>query len=277
MMRGLAVALFALCSTSVLAQQFPFEKILVPILITEPAPGAFGSLWTTELVARNESESGVEVINTVGLCGTCPVNGAHTTFSLHAFTPNPNAGVFFYVGSPGIGLVNFSLRVQDISRQSQTWGTSIPVLRERDMRTGTVQLLDVPVDAHFRSALRVYDFDSNNESPPSAVRVRIFNMCGVGDADRNCSNDAIVDSVITLPPGRASGSFAQTPVSAMIGSLVDAFPQLASVQPTVSLRGIVRPATVRVVVDPVTTGLRFWAFVSATNNETQHVTVIAPQ
>jgi hypothetical protein len=161
--------------------------------------------------------------------------------------------------------------VQDVSRQSETWGTSIPVLRERDVRTARLQLLDVPADTRFRSALCVYDFDSVNDSPSSAVRFRIYDMCGVGTGDRNCSNSAIVDTVITLPPGfPARGSFPVYPVSAMIGNLVDAFPEPANVKPNMSLGGPVD-------IDPVTPGLRFWAFVSATNNETQHVTVIAPQ
>ena len=32
----------------------------------------------------------------------------------------------------------------------------------------------------------------------------------------------------------------------------------------------------RIEVTPVTPGLRFWTFVSVTNNETQHVTLITP-
>jgi hypothetical protein len=46
--------------------------------------------------------------------------------------------------------------------------------------------------------------------------------------------------------------------------LTAAFPQLASAQ------------LLRIVLDPVSADLRFWAFVSVTNNETQHVTVITP-
>ena len=34
---------------------------------------------------------------------------------------------------------------------------------------------------------------------------------------------------------------------------------------------------IRIEVTPLTSGLRLWAFVSVTNNETQHVTVVAPQ
>jgi hypothetical protein len=34
---------------------------------------------------------------------------------------------------------------------------------------------------------------------------------------------------------------------------------------------------VRLEVEPVTEGLRLWAFVTVVHNETQHATVISPQ
>lgn len=41
----------------------------------------------------------MEIKNVVGgLCGACAVNAAHTTFDVGANAPNPNAGVFLYVG-----------------------------------------------------------------------------------------------------------------------------------------------------------------------------------
>src|SRR5438105_3909947 len=72
--------------------------------------------------------------------------------------------------------ISLSLRVQDVSREARTWGTTVPVVRERDAFTGRLQLLDVPVDDRFRVALRVYDFD---EPPASgsydrAVRIRFY-------------------------------------------------------------------------------------------------------
>jgi hypothetical protein len=51
---------------------------------------------------------------------------------------------------------------------------------------------------------------------------------------------------------------------ASIGQFTDAFPQLNGLD------------KVRVEVTPLTEGLRFWTFVSITNNETQHVTTITP-
>src|SRR5260370_32300719 len=51
-------------------------------------------------------------------------------------------------------------------------------------------------------------------------------------------------------------------------------PSRAGVTSTLpELQGVDR---VRIEITPATDGLRLWAFVSVTNNETQHVTVIAP-
>lgn len=45
----------------------------------------------------------------------------------------------------------------------------------------------------------------------------------------------------------------------------------------VSVIGPASSPFVRVEVEPLGEGARFWAFVSVTNNETQHVTLITPQ
>jgi hypothetical protein len=276
--------LAALCgSTAAYAQalQYPYEKVLVPIMTTGLLPGAYGSMWGTSLTVRNESDDYVEISSLVASClYECPFGRPpHTTFPAGDYTLNPNAGEFFYVGAPGAGKVTFSLRIQDFSRQSQTWGTSIPVVREKNAYTTTLHLLDVPVDANFRNTLRIYDFDTPFDDEPRQVRVRISDMCGVGPLDRDCSDAPLVDKTFAfVQPRLSSGDRAtQFPANVIIGNLPDAFPQLASVPPTTLAFGQRRPAAVRVRIDPVTPGLRFWAFVSATNNETQHVTVVSPQ
>jgi hypothetical protein len=235
--------------------QPPYERVLIPLFVSGSLPGAFGSLWTTQLTVRNESDDSVVVTNLpIGLCGLCPPSEPRSTFSLPLFVHNPNAGTFLYIGSPGAGKVTFTLRVQDVSRQAQTWGTAVPVVRERDVHSDTLQLLDIPTDRRFRTTLRVYDFDTPDNR---SVRLRIYALNG---------NTPLVDTTLTLQgPRQDYPSFPDRPASAMIGDLVTAFPQL------------VIAGRLRIVIDSVTSGVRFWAFVSVTNDETQHVTVIAPE
>jgi hypothetical protein len=163
--------------------------------------------------------------------------------------------------------VTFHLRAHDISRDASTFGTSVPVVREKDVYTGRLQLIDIPVGGDFRSALRVYDWDSNTKVP-RVVRLRIYEVCLYATPDwylGKCNDEALVDTTLDLPNGgEESYTNPDHPGFAMIGDLAAAFPQL------------VGPSRVRIDLDPVTSDLRFWAFASTTHNETQQVTVIAP-
>jgi len=265
----------AFCFFFAVGLQADTSKVLVPIVpsIFGPTPGAYGSLWTAMLVARNHSDAAVDVAPGGGCaipegCGT--THGPHTTFVPYIASANPNAGLFVFVSQPDA--ISFELRVQDLSRQAETWGTSIPVVREADTFTTTLQLLDVTVDSKFRSSLRVYAFELAALSEEPKVRVRIYDMCGIGVLDAPCSDVPLVDTQLELP-------FVDDrifPESAMIADLVAAFPQLASVRPVITGAGPARPPAVRIEIDPINPGLRFWAFATVTNNATQHVTAITP-
>jgi len=80
------------------------SHVLVPIAIASaPLHGAFGSIWTTELVARNDSESVVEVgpLRPCFIpegCGT--LRAPHSTFRPGGNAADPNAGLFLAVGLP---------------------------------------------------------------------------------------------------------------------------------------------------------------------------------
>ena len=241
-----------------LPDQSPYERVLIPIATDVVLRGANGSQWITLLAVRNDADEPVVVNGAVGpgdFCTSCaPIPSQSSAEFLHFGAMNPNGGRFLYVGKPGRGKVKFSFRIQDISRQSETWGTSIPVIREDDLFTGTVSLFDVPVAPAFRTSVRIYDFDGALQS---TARVRAY--------EKN-ENRALVDRVVTLNRTEPiAGSFPHGPGAAFISDLVEAFPVLAAAK-----------GPLRVTVDPVTPGLRIWAFASVTNNSTQHVTAIIP-
>jgi len=243
-----------------------FERVLFPIVIYAPSPlpgqtvrgvpGAYGSHWTTEIVGRNEADVPVTVQgwqhpSSCGGIPECPNYevSAHTWFTVYGgSTDGSYPGTFQFVSKPGNDRVFFNLRVVDLSRQSLTWGTEIPVVRERDVRTGTVALLNVPTDSRFRTMLRVYDFDG---SLSHTVLVRFY-----------AEQDVLAETELTLSHlGAVTGDI---PGYAQIGNFTDTFPQLSAFP------------RLRVEISPISEGVRFGAFISVTNNETQHVTVIAP-
>jgi hypothetical protein len=140
------------------------------------------------------------------------------------------------------------------------WGTAVPIVRERDVYSGRLTLQNLPTTENFRVALRVYDFDA-----PADRRVRLRVFPGI-------RNNALVDVELTLtsPPfdgNPARREYPRRPGTVMIGDLLTAYPQLQGITP---LQGM------RIEIEPLTPGLRFWAFGSATHNTTQDVTLSLP-
>lgn len=234
-------------------------RVLIPVAINGQMPGAHGSRWTTELIGRNTHTSYVKVSRetpTRPCAITCPRTPAdpQSTFTpvLGGMLTGP--GVFLYVDDPA-DRVLFTLRIKDVSRQAQTAGTEIPVVREADTFTGTMHILDVPLDARFRQTLRIYDW---NGPANRSARVRIY---------RDDENVPVVDAELMLGPvlfTEIDPVYPDAPGYLQMGDFLANWPQLA---------GATRA---RLEIEPASPGLRFWAFVSVTNDETQHVTTILP-
>lgn len=239
-----------------------FRKILLPLILHEAVPGAFGSRWATELRLYNDSDAYVRFAP--GLCATfarplCDVGAipprAEVVFRDGVFfegVPNPPA-TFLYLHPDTMSSIHLSLHIRDLSRQAFTAGTEIPVIRESELLTGKSVFLNVPPSAvpinqtetaAFRRTLRLYDFDSRD----AEVKMRVY----LRDASQ-----FLVERTIHLPGGTDSYK-----------------PGYVQIDP---IEGLDVRESVRVELIPVNPGLRYWAFISVTNNETQHVTTITPQ
>lgn len=254
-------ALGSLWKTEIAILNSTYERILLPVFLNPGVelPGAFGSRWVTDLVGFNDSARHVKVTQTplfaCGLPEGCPQPAdAKSTFRMQLNPPTSQGlGQLLYVERAGSQAVTFNLRIQDLSRQSLTWGTELPVVRESDVFSTSLILLNVPLESRFRQALRIYDFDGELGR---TVRLRIYE----GD-----SSPALVDSIVSLGSALPAQEFPERPGQAQIGDLVIEFTQLLSAD------------RVRIQIDPSSPGVRFWAFLSITNDETQHVTTITPQ
>jgi hypothetical protein len=156
--------------------------------------------------------------------------------------------------------LSFELRFRDLSRQAQTWGTELPVARERDFRTGKISLVDIPISDGFRQLLRVYSL--NDDGQAALVRVRAYAIRADRDLPSGPPDVFLGQSVFPLQfvaPGSPSGA----PGFLAVGDL-SAIASLNAVQ------------RIRLEIEPVSQGLSLWAFVTVVNNETQHATVITP-
>jgi hypothetical protein len=221
-------------------------KALVPIALLGEVPGAFGSRWRASLTIHNLGET--EVRSCGGASIPRPFYPPHMTT---AYPVSGLVGAFICIeGSPEN--VVLSSRVQDLSRQSLTWGTEIPVVREREVRTERLALPDMPTDERFRQTLRIYDWDGNRGE---AFRMRILTRAGL----------VLVDEVLTPLPAPANPLLhPEMPGYTELPWVAGAYPQIMT-EDRVTLQ-----------ISPVNPGVRFWAFLSVTNNETQHVTTITP-
>jgi len=229
-----------------------FERILLPIF-TPPVSGAFGSQFYTFFSIWNTAGASIPVFafapfgcSFITTCPPPPPDPSPITLKAREGAP---AYLFNFDGDPGRLLfipkgafdrVAASLRISDLSRSKESFGTRIPIVPEHDFRNDFLALLDVPMRSGFRNTLRIYSLD-----PQSSVHIRVIRY----DSTKIYSESDITlrDPVDIFHPGYA---------------------QLSDF-------GNVPPDSVRIEIES-RSGKRIWAFVSVTNNETQHITVATP-
>lgn len=225
-----------------------FEPVLFPVLFS--TDGVNGSRWRSEAVLANPNGWAVQNWNSVEriVCVTFPCGELLAAKSRKKFEGEEYPhGVALLVPRGESEDLAFSLRIRDISRDADSYGTTVPVVRERDLfRNTEVTLLDVPLDPRFRTKVRIYAFPdpvyvTATQTPHATVHVgsaagRWFPL------RRSCERDRCDDvpyyGELDLPPGEEGES-----------------------------------ADIYVELPPDALG---WAFASVTNNVTQQVTVVAP-
>jgi hypothetical protein len=243
------------------------ERILIPVVIAEPLPGAYDSVWTSEVRLTNGGPSPLEVDGilwdcSLPECGNLPavLDPGRTFAPILWNPPDGMQGAFIDPIAGHADQVRVSVRLRDLSRQSSTWGTEIPAARERDFVSQEISLADVPLTSGFRNVLRIYELDG---LPREAyVRVRIYR----------------VESDATQPQGPPDVLLGETTVRLWFSQPTSrvAHPGYAALSDIQNHITGSEPERVRVSVEPLTSDLRLWAFMTIVHNETQHATVISP-
>ncbi|MBV8516642.1 MAG: IPT/TIG domain-containing protein [Acidobacteria bacterium] len=227
-----------------------FERVLLPIF-TPPVQGAFGSEFHTEVEVWNpqstgvvtlfgaETDSSVDIDPSVAL-----IPDGKTTLSRAPQHFNGNPGHFLYVAEGDFDLIGATLRVHDVTREATSFGTEIPIVREREFSPSqTIAFPHVPIDPRFRNTLRIY----STEATTVTVKVGAQTFG------------------VTLQPGRdmyepAYAAFTNFPNDGIGATTVTVEPTFIPVDPPL-------PGT----------NVPVWAFISVTNNDTQQITTITPQ
>lgn len=275
-MRKTALAVVLLLPLLASAQRTEY-RVLLPVYSPQPAGGAFGSQWKTSYAVHNPTTADFHVNRCPGssdpqyngcariLLEDALLEPGETETTLpdfsHDFEKLSSRGgprllyiIPFSTPAASPSQLSFGLRALDLSRSGTNAGTEVPVVREEEFRTRTTSLVNVPSHPSFRFNLRLYEL----KLKVSAFTLRIF------DQD---TNQLVATKELALSwhfPHHYASMF--EPPHLEIGNLADLVPP-----------GTTLPQTMRIEIEPRTPGSEFWAFVSITNNETQHLTLVTPQ
>lgn len=227
------------------------ERILIPVVANRPIAGAFESQWVTEISGRYEGSDRLRLYFPVCPHGITCVYGSispGSTFGSAALvtSSSPHGAVLTTSVDTARDTI-LAVRVRDLSRSFQTWGTELPVARESKVTDTAITLLNLPNSARFRVMIRMYDFDG----PDNVFIATVLPLQG---------ETPLVELALPAKLLRDDAGFNQGIYFAVLGDLE---------LPTNA------PERVRVVIR-TQTPTKFWAFAAVTNNETQHVTAISP-
>jgi hypothetical protein len=240
-----------------------YEQVLVPVAVTgAPLPGAYGSVWISELWATNDGPRRVELFTSYPRCSTdCagkPFPGIDPGQSMKLTLPNNRVSdaYLLWVQRGGIDDVTLSLRIRDTSRFDDNHGTEIPLPRVSEFQRKAT-LVNVPIDSRGRTSLRVYSDAGHVRSV--TVRVDVTSLTG----PEILASRLLELTEPVLEPALTRMFHAQF---GALGDLRLEFPNLPE-------------GTYRITVTPVEPVFIHTVFplVSVTNNRTQLVTAIAPQ
>ena len=238
-------------------ETFPYGTVLLPLIWTGDTQGAYGSVWRASLVVHDQNAGKVV---------------PDPTYLPKAGDPNPSRFLHLDGIQEPSETTTIQLRVQEISRQSETWGVEIPIVRDTDLHVKRVTLSEVPTDSRFRVALRIYMVNGMRETGSVSMpfHLRVF------PADEQ---KPIVDDVVVVKTPYATDlKFPPEPLYPAIYQNFDlalAYPAIAGYE------------KVRVEIEP--DGLLsfpagstsrqplFWAFIGVAHKDSQQVTIISPQ
>lgn len=241
-----------------------WELVLLPVYADAGSPraGAENSSWVTYVTVTNGGTSSASLIHYTFFRGADIPEGSppppllpDASFSPRFLYPMRQdvRGPFLGVDRAHVDDVQITLRARDLSRAVDGWGTTIPVVREKQWFRRTVRLNDIAVDNDTRTTLRVYGFDG---SDPLAITIRVYGL--LAEPTPGSPDELLREINVNLDIGQAGW-----------------FPAFAEIHDVASIVPVKNYRRVRIDVSPAD-GKPIWAFATVTNNTTQHVTVIAP-
>jgi len=234
-----------------------FDPVLFPLFI-QPKQGALGSQFQTTVRLSSRALDGV-VIPVYGISMNGPLDDpprgpldAYPVTSAESQPPlrSPSTGRVLYVPKGLATSLAASIRVTDLTKQASSFGVEVPVARADAFVDGNrLVFMGVPADSRFRCMLRLYSLTRGDVLANITVNGKLYQVF----LNRLDNQDLFEPAYVEFT----------------------SFPTLGELPSG--------QTTFRVVVDPgrgpngvTIPGNAIWGMLSVTNNETQQITVIAP-
>lgn len=231
-----------------------YEKILLPVAPSIVYCG-YESRYETRLLAYNASADRIERICADGTCrDLAPRASREFTGEYAGGLPLP---LFLYVPRETAKNIGLSLMVEssERSRLEERSFTELPIIRERDFRDGKTEFINVRIDPGFRQTVRIFGIDPHASA---ALMMRVYEL-DTGLLIHECEH--------TVAPLSSETNSMGLPIRPSFGMECDMSEHLR--QHSNTLR-------VRIELESLTPGFRYYSFMSVTNNETQHFYTVLP-
>jgi hypothetical protein len=245
-MRKIGVVLLALFALPVLGEEY--EQLLLPF---EPSVThcAYESRYETRLVAFNPAGAAQRFCYS-GRCRDVAANsGMELSGEFEGGLPLPT---FIYMPKGASLNMSVSIESSEQSRLDERSYNEMPVISTSQFTDGKTEFL-VRMDPEFRQSVRIYGLDGK----PAEVMMRVYPL----------DSDEMLHSCVHYLDAMS------TEVNA------DGLPVRPSLAMECDMREHVAAygQRVRIELEPITPGLKYWAFISVTNNKTQHFYTLLPQ
>jgi hypothetical protein len=229
-----------------------YEQLLLPI-----APSvvhcAHHSRFETRLLAFNTNERGGARVCTDRECGElAPMSAKEFAGDVAGGTPLP---AYVYLPKDAAKDMQLSIVVESSheDRVEERSFTELPVVRTSEFRTGKMQFIGVRMDPEFRQSIRMYGLDGSSFA---VVMMRVYSLES-GELLHECEH-------LLMPIGETDAQGRDTRPS---------FSMECDMSEHVAANG----QKVRIELEPITEGLRYWALMSMTNNRTQSFYIMTPR
>ncbi|HYC88707.1 MAG TPA: hypothetical protein VEO54_05815 [Thermoanaerobaculia bacterium] len=243
-MKPALVALVLLAALPLLAADV--EQFLLPVSPSLVHCG-YDSRYETRLVAFNDNALKSDVLCATGDCASVqPLATVEFSGGYAGGTPLP---AYVYLPKESAERLRMSLIVEssELSRLDERSYTELPIVSARDFTRGKMQFVGVRVDKGFRQTVRMYGLDGTKSGQ---VMMRVYPMDSAV-LMHECLHDIAPITLEKTPEGHDL-----RPAFGMECDMSDHIPA--------------NNQKVRIELEPVTEGLEYWAFISITNNKTQH-------